>query len=44
MFDKMKQMYELQQKAREIQKKLNEVKVDQTEGGNQTLHERLDEN
>ena len=29
----MKQMYDLQKKAREIQKKLEEIKVEQTEGG-----------
>lgn len=33
MFDKMKQMYELQRQAKEIKKKLESVKLEQTEGG-----------
>jgi DNA-binding protein YbaB len=33
MFDKMKQMYDLQKKAREIQKKLEAIRIEQTEGG-----------
>lgn len=33
MFDKMKQMYDLQKKAREIQKRLEAVKVEQADSG-----------
>jgi DNA-binding protein YbaB len=33
MFDKMKQMYELQKKAKELQKKLEGIKIEQSEGG-----------
>jgi len=35
MFDKMKQMYELQKRAREIQKKLETIQVSRTEGGHE---------
>lgn len=33
MFDKMKQLYDLQKKAREIQKKLEAIKIEESEGG-----------
>ena len=33
MFDKMKEIYELQKKAKELQKRLEEMTVEQIEGG-----------
>jgi DNA-binding YbaB/EbfC family protein len=33
MFDKMKQLYDLQKKAKEVQKKLEAMKVERSEGG-----------
>ncbi len=33
MFDKMKQLYELQKKAKEMQKKLEEITVEESSGG-----------
>lgn len=33
MFDKMKQMYELQKKAKEVQRKLEAMRVERAEGG-----------
>lgn len=33
MFNQMKQMYELQKRAKEIQSKLESIVIDQTEGG-----------
>ena len=33
MFDKMKQMYELQKKAKELQNKLEQIKVEEMEAG-----------